>query len=645
MDELSEAAWSAAWVEWQGFGGHGDVGGLSEADWRKVWADWQDFGGHGETVTPGAVPDGEAARVEDGETADADSPAEDAAGLPVAAEDDDPEIGTAEADETPEVETTAEVDETAEAEATAEAETTTEAEATTEALSGPTADDLAGNDQAEAGTPATVDAATPAVEETVAAEGGGGGDAAEDVPRQAVEAGDAETGSDTPSRKAPPASVGEPVRQRRDQHAPKDRRRADPEQILASYPWTFDPRTLRETVDETDRLGDLADRLTDRLEFAERDNVRAGLLSLRAVVSRVLGELDDALADGREGLRHAEASGELRTVSIAQARLAHVLHWRGEFDEADELYAKAESVELPSSTRAEIVELAGRSLFDQGRFLEAVNHFERALNIRHGDDPERVERIELALDEITRRTEDGWGPYPRARDEAPVRLLDDGTGLWGYAAAVEPRFAEAQPFAEGVAWVRRPDSPSWELIDAGGELVITSAHGYLSAGPFADGLAWVRRDDTGWFAIDRENQLIVPPAAFEDARPFRRGLAIVRQGGVWGAVDRQGRIVVPPAFPRFLTSLHVGGPVDGFTDEGLAVVDAGERFGVLDRTGQLVVPTVHAAVVIHPTAFLVRDAAGLWGALDRKGEPLVDIGHRDRDSVVEALPDEPRPVL
>ncbi|MBO3738486.1 WG repeat-containing protein [Actinoplanes flavus] len=518
-------------------------------------------------------------------------------------------------------------------------------------------DDGPRQDEAEGDEPGTVAAAVEAPEgdATVGDEPDSG---AHVVPLNGVTPADEEAGGAAAdgvaerSREAPPEARTEPVRQRRDQRAPADRRRADPEQILASYTWEFDPRTLREQVDEPDRLWDLVDRLTDRLEYAERDNVRAGLLGLRAVVSRVLGELDDALADGREAVRHAEASGELRPVSIAQARLAHVLQWRGEFAEADRLFAQADSPELPGRIRAEISELAGRSAFEQGRYLEAVNHFERALNVRRSDDPELVERVELALDAITRRTGDGWGPYPRTRDEllglpeAPMPLLDDGAGLWGYAAAVEPRYAEAQPFAEGVAWVRRPDSHAWELIDSGGELVIPAAHGYLAVGRFADGLAWVTRGDTtGWFAIDRQNRLVVAPAGFEDARPFRGGLAAVRQGGLWGAVDRHGRIAVRPRFRRFATVLHVGGPVDGFTDEGLAVVDAGERLGVLDRTGQLVVAAVHAAVVIHPSAFLVRNAAGLWGALDREGEPLVDVGHRDPESVVELLPDEVRPVL
>ncbi|WIM98027.1 hypothetical protein ACTOB_001597 [Actinoplanes oblitus] len=444
-----------------------------------------------------------------------------------------------------------------------------------------------------------------------------------------------------------------PIRQRRDQRAPADRRRADPEQILAAYPWMFDPATLREQVGDPDRLWELADRLTDRLEFAERDNVRAGLLSLRAVVSRVLGELDDALADGREALRHAEAAGVAHLVSITQARLAHVLQWRGEFAEADRLYARADSPELPARARAEIRELAGRSAFEQGRFLEAVNHFERALDLCQGGDPELVERVELALDVMARRSGDGWGPYPRSREQVlglpptPTPLRDDGTSLWGYAAAVEPRYAEAQPFAEGVAWVRRPDSAAWELIDPAGQVLIGADSGYLAAGRFAEGLAWVSRDaEGGWFAVDRGNRLVVS-GGFEDVRPFRRGLALVKRGG-WGAVDRHGRIAVQPKYHGFATVLSAGGPIDGFSDEGLAVVDAGTGSGVVDRTGQPVVPPVHKAVVIHPSAFLIADEAGRWGALDRQGQPLVETRYVERadaiEEVVRLRPDN-RPVL
>jgi hypothetical protein len=78
------------------------------------------------------------------------------------------------------------------------------------------------------------------------------------------------------------------------------------------------------------------------------------------------------------------------------------------------------------------------------------------------------------------------------------------------------------------------------------------------------------------------------------------------------------------------------------------VVDVGERFGVVDRTGRLIVPPVHAAVVVHPVAFLISDQYGLWGAFDRKGEPLIEMTFRERADVLAEIgrlrPDS-RPVL
>jgi tetratricopeptide (TPR) repeat protein len=428
----------------------------------------------------------------------------------------------------------------------------------------------------------------------------------------------------------------------------------DPEQVLASYQWRLDPETLRELVDDPEQLRAVRDRLTDKVEYAERDSVRARLLSLRAVVSRILGDLGRALADGREALGHAEATGELRRTAIAAARLAHVLQWRGEFAEADKLFSEANSVELPDRLRAEMHELAGRSAYDQGRYIEAMNHFEAALDLRKGEDPDMVGRIEVALDAVLARVrEKGWGPYARPREEilqrhrSPEPAYDERTQLWGYPDTVPARYLDAQPFREGLAWVRRPNSRTWELIDEAGSLMIDASAGYLGATEFSEGLAWVTRDGAGgWFAIDRHNRVIIP-GGFEDVRPFRRGVAPVRRGG-WGAIDRHGRIVVQPKYRAFATRLTGGRRVDGFTEEGLAVIDAGDRLGVVDRTGQLIVAPVHAALVIHPVAFLIADRHGRWGALDRNGDPLIDVTHRNEAEVareIDHLLADTRPVL
>ncbi len=433
---------------------------------------------------------------------------------------------------------------------------------------------------------------------------------------------------------------------------------ADPEQVLAAYPWRFHHETLRELVDDPDELREVRDGLTVKLQSADRDAVRARLLSLRAVVSRILGDLGAALADGREALEFAEATGELRRTAIVQARLAHVLQWRGDFAEADRLFAQANSVELPDRLRATMHEHAGRSCYDQGRYIEACNHFERALDLRKVEDPGLIARTEVALDAVLARVmANGWGPYPRSREDVlqlhrpPVPSFSDYDQRWGYAdvygvLTIPPRYADAQPFHEGAAWVRRPESRTWELIDETGGVLIDSSSAYLGAGSFSDGLAWVSRDGGGWFAINRRNTVVIP-GGYDDVRPFRRGVAAVRRGG-WGAIDSTGRVVVQLRYRAFATALTDGRYVDGFTDEGLAIVDAGDRKGVVDRAGRLIVAPVHAALVIHPVAFLIGDRNGRWGALDRRGDPLIDVVHASRSDVadeIDRLLADTRPVL
>jgi tetratricopeptide (TPR) repeat protein len=422
----------------------------------------------------------------------------------------------------------------------------------------------------------------------------------------------------------------------------------DPEQVLAAYQWRFHHETLRELVEDPDELRSIRDQLTAKVDVATDNAARARLLSLRAVVSRILGDLGKALSDGKLALAHAEATGELRRIAIAQARLAHVLQWRGDYAEADRLNALANSPELPDRLRATMHEHAGRSCYDQGRYIEACNHFEKALDLRKVDDPELIARTEQALDAVLAKVAtNGLGPYPRDEDEIlqlhkpPKPSFSEKVQRWGYVDAtadwaIAPSYAEVQPFKEGVAWVRRPETEPWELIDESGEVLIFASLGYLGVGSFHDGLAWVSHNGRGnWLAIDKSGDVRIN-IGFEDVRPFRGGVAAVKRGA-WGAIDKNGRTVLPPQYSGFSTALTDGRYVDGFTDEGLAVVDSGGRKGVVDRNGRVLVPPRFPALVIHPVAFLVGGGQGLWGALDRRGEPLIDIVHGSRAAVTEEI--------
>jgi hypothetical protein len=187
---------------------------------------------------------------------------------------------------------------------------------------------------------------------------------------------------------------------------------------LRAVRWRLDGATLREVVDDPDALRELGSRLDGPLA-EETDHVaRAGLLCLRAEVYRLLGELGMAAAASRLALAHAESARDVHAVVIAQAELAHVLRLRGHHAEADRLLEEAAGSEAPELMRSVVHEYAGRSCFDQGRHMEALNHFARAIRLGAPDDLDLVERIDVCLEAVYIHVlRDGWGPYPRRRRE------------------------------------------------------------------------------------------------------------------------------------------------------------------------------------------------------------------------------------
>jgi tetratricopeptide (TPR) repeat protein len=183
---------------------------------------------------------------------------------------------------------------------------------------------------------------------------------------------------------------------------------------LEAIRWRLDGGTLREVVDDKDALRELGEKLDEPLADEADTVAKAGLLSVRAEVYRLLGELGMAAAASRLALAHAESARDTQSMVIAQAELAHVLRLRGDFGEADRLFGKAASAPVPEPLRSVVHENAGRCCFDQGRYMEALDHFARAVRLGRPDDTELAERIGVCLEAVYIHVlRDGWGPYPR----------------------------------------------------------------------------------------------------------------------------------------------------------------------------------------------------------------------------------------
>ncbi|SFE73337.1 hypothetical protein SAMN05421541_103285 [Actinoplanes philippinensis] len=200
---------------------------------------------------------------------------------------------------------------------------------------------------------------------------------------------------------------------------------------LSAIRWRLDGATLREVVDNRDALRALGERLDGPLTDEADNIVKAGLLSVRAEVYRLLGELGMAAAASRLALAHAESAQDLQSMVIAQAELAHVLRLRGDYMEADRLFERALEAEVSPAVRSVVHENAGRSCFDQGRHMEALDHFARAIRLGAPEDTDLVERIGVCLEAVYIHVlRDGWGPYPRRSPEilAPLGGRPDADG-------------------------------------------------------------------------------------------------------------------------------------------------------------------------------------------------------------------------
>jgi len=192
-----------------------------------------------------------------------------------------------------------------------------------------------------------------------------------------------------------------------------------------------------------------------------------------------------------------------------------------------------------------------------------------------------------------------------------IRLRITLNGKRGYIngsgqVMIEPTYAMAMPFSEGIAAVADRASedgpPNWRFVNVAGVVVIPRTFVGGQIGTFHEGLAPIQVNGK-WGYIANTGETVIP-VQFDAADDFSEGLAIVRAGRKYGVIDRNGKVILPPTHDFI-----------GHYSNGCAVFAQHDQFGYLDRNG---------AVAIKPEFDRASDfSEGLAFVATHRGEKSV----------------------
>lgn len=164
---------------------------------------------------------------------------------------------------------------------------------------------------------------------------------------------------------------------------------------------------LRDVPRDPDGFGHYVVEIEASLKEVANPQQQVRLLGELGHHLRVLGDLQKAEQLLRKALQivHDHKLG-LQWEVQQKIRLAHVLQWKREFKASDRLFSEVIAVCRSNSDvdmyLAFALQHAGKNLFDQNKFREALELFEEAMNIRleRRAPQDQIESTELAIKRI-----------------------------------------------------------------------------------------------------------------------------------------------------------------------------------------------------------------------------------------------------
>jgi len=157
--------------------------------------------------------------------------------------------------------------------------------------------------------------------------------------------------------------------------------------------------------------------------------------------------------------------------------------------------------------------------------------------------------------------------------------IEDKIGYLNYNGeiVIPPRFAEAGPFNNGLAWVRF-ETDHYCFINASGETVINLPANFIPD-CFSEGLAAIRdRNSLKSGYIDAKGNIVIE-VNLSNLDYFSEGLSVVYRDGKMGYINSSGQLAVTAQYDEAFP----------FINE-VALVTIQDRSGFINKNGEIVVP-------------------------------------------------------
>lgn len=172
--------------------------------------------------------------------------------------------------------------------------------------------------------------------------------------------------------------------------------------------YTFDSN-LQENLENPEDVNEHIQRLLSSLPLTSDFTERAKILGNVGAFLRMLKRLDEAQKYLEEAIGLLEPVGENGLLlQIQKIRLAHIFQWQKKFDLSNRFFNDLIN-DANCGKGSEVIDFiwqhAGKNFFDQHRYAESVDAFNKALKIRldKGSPVDQIESSKIAILEAQRR--------------------------------------------------------------------------------------------------------------------------------------------------------------------------------------------------------------------------------------------------